>query len=170
MSGFTNIVGFIFTFFLIIAVFAGIYVSFNKQILTQSDILENRKSEQEKKLEKYNIVLENYNYDNLEKSGTLKFDLKNTGYVDFYFRDSQTKRNCFNLFVNDHYINNSNIKITSPSFNSMNNKYLFITEDEILNFEISNLDDLNSENSLIFISCNSNKIQFNFYDNLSIIK
>jgi len=160
--GFSNIVGFIFTFFLVISVFAGIYVTFNKQVMTEFEIIENKK-------ENLPIIQEKFEVSNFKYlSNDFSFEVKNLAKSNLFFKNNDNNFFCFTVFLNDEFINYNNISVDAKLDFINNDKYKFVESDKFFEIKLENVN-LDSENKLTYISCSGKKNEIKFYDNLTLI-
>ena len=157
MSGFGSVIGAMIGFFLVIALFVGTFMLYNKGIMqSQQSLLENIKESEIKDLE--NLELKNLFMD----SGRYKFFVDNKGEIlEFKKKD----KICFEVFFNDDYLGSSNTEFFLD--NKLDGDYskLLNSQDGYLYLNV-NRDEYNLEDEVIIVTCNSNKYKFVVNDTL----
>jgi hypothetical protein len=151
MSGFSGIIGFVFTFIVLMAVFISIHFVFISQIATTQDLFGDNLDKTVKTLR------EDYSVDNIYlSSGRLQLNIKNYGKENFYY--GYGGEACFDYFIDSEFKSKKNVEF-KPNFSLIGNYYFIESGDSGLIFM--------GYNSMIFgletvklISCNGNEFEF----------
>ncbi|MDA3855246.1 MAG: LamG domain-containing protein [Candidatus Woesearchaeota archaeon] len=137
MSGFSSIVGFMFSFFVVVLVFFGIYYTYQVQIIEQQNLI--------KSFEEDSLNSLNYDYSlnsPFYSSGRMGLHIDNTGRDDFVYKLKDS--NCFDFFVNSKYVSKDDIYFgtlggVSSDYRSVEvDKYGISNIKEVFDFSIDN--------------------------------
>jgi hypothetical protein len=165
MSGFGSIVGFMFSFFIIMGLIISGFVFFQHNIASQ---LEVSKSNSDKLLLEQKNGFEILN--SFYNSGRVVFNLKDLD-LDFIKVKDKNNNFCFSSFLNNNYISNSLFYFSIDNKSLLNNYQVF-TLNEIGKFYIKKDLNLNVNNNFELISCGGfkksyklNKDKLNWFSN-----
>ncbi|NQZ84574.1 MAG: hypothetical protein HRU03_02550 [Nanoarchaeales archaeon] len=152
MSGFSGVIGFVFTFLVLMSVFIGIYFVFISQIATTKDLFDDNIDKTVKNLR------EEYNVENVYlSSGRLELNIKNLGKGHLYY--GYGGESCFDYFVNSDFKQKTNVEF-SPIGYSLSANYYFIESGKNGQLFMS-YDSMNfGLESVKLISCNGNEFEF----------
>lgn len=104
MSGFSSVIGFTMTFFVIMGLFVGAFFTFATQIATQEDLF---KTNVDKTV---NTLREEFKIENIFlNSGRVQLDILNLATDKLNFRNSYGE--CFEYFVAGNYITDNNVDV-----------------------------------------------------------
>lgn len=147
MSGFSTVVGFMFSFVILIITFSGAMYMYNDQIIEQSEILKASEKDPIKNLN-YDFSFSNPYY----VSGRINFLLENTGSEDLIFRDIGTRDSCFTFIDRNTFVSDEDIFISILNKSLIYN-YSILEESDMASFSANFVyDETNSYESKI-ISC-----------------
>lgn len=151
-NGFATVVGFLFTFFILVTVYVGVFTIFQDQIIQQVDIAERTQDDSYlSSLESTFEISSPFYY-----SGRLNLVLNNTGSSKLYFKEGDNL--CFNIIYNDRFINNSDYEINILSNPSGNYKFIEEGSYGILSFKTSF--DSSRNNSVKVVSCSGDDEEY----------
>ena len=151
MSGFSGIIGFVFTFIVLMTVFIGIYFVFISQISITQDMFNDNVDKTVKNFREDYSIEEIY----LE-SGRLNLDIKNFGKENFYYGYGGSS--CFDFFIANDFVSRDNVEF-KPDFN-LNGNYYFIEPGKSgIMFMDYNSMSFGLE-AVKLISCNGNEFEF----------
>lgn len=143
MAGFSTVVGFMFSFFIIIGVIFFAFFTLIDDVKLKVDLIE--ESEKLSKNLQVDFSLDSPYYD----SGRLSFILNNSGndYLKFINENSY----CFNVFLNGIYLDKSNyyINLVKP----LSSNYQIIEKDSVGIISIETLDIFSLDNKIKIVSC-----------------
>jgi len=148
MSGFENVIGATISFVMIIALFTGTFVFFNKNIINNQEILQDTLND------KFDDNKEDFDLDNVFlDSGRAKFFVSNKGEVVNF---QKSGKNCFDFFFNDYFVGDDFIDLSLD--NSLRGDYTKLLNGQdgylylIINSMVINPDDI-----FKIISCGANE-------------
>ncbi len=158
MSGFSGVVGFVFTFIILMTVFIGIYFLFISQVATSQDMFNENVDKTVKTLR------EDFSIEHIYlESGRLNLNIKNSGTENFYY--GYGGESCFDYFLDEDFVSRKNVEF-KPDFN-LNGDYYFIESGKYGSMFM----DYNSMSfgleTVKLISCNGNEFEF-VIDSLSL--
>ena len=146
MGGFATTIGFMFSFFAIMAVFIGTFISYQNQIIEQTQTLENY-NKVTKDLFMTNFKISDY----FRSSGRDNFYIKNNGKDKLIYTD-KNKNTCFSFFRKEQFVNLNDVKISA--IGTLDANYNFIDTNEKGSISLLEKNNqLNNGDSVKIISC-----------------
>jgi len=156
MSGFSSIIGFMFSFFVIVGVFFSAFVMYQEQVKNQIEVRDFSSN-------KLDINL-NLNFDLARPfvySGMVGFNINNLGSKDFIIKDSNGV-NCVDIYINSNSFLDKKDEFFAPLYDlSKNYKVIKSGKSGVLFIKGYNLSQIKS---LKLISCEGKIFEFNFQD------
>lgn len=150
MSGFTTIIGFMFSFFVIILVFFGIFYGYQTQINNQVMMLE---AFENKYIEDYGFNID-FSYPFYD-SNKLSLELNNLGNVNLQF--NQNDVNCFDVYVNGIYIAKDEFDVF---YSNPQDNYYVLMPKQVGVLEVVFDVNLSERNVVKIISCSGSLKEF----------
>lgn len=150
MSGFSTVIGFMFSFFILIFAFTGVFIIYNQQISEQTRILESTEKNSLQDLN-YDYSIESFFY----MSGRLYSYLNNTGSSPIFYKYDNSI--CFSSSLDNYFIssNDNNVNL----LRDITKDYSFV-EKNALGIHLSNGVDISGNHSYKLIDCNGKELDY----------
>jgi hypothetical protein len=116
-SGFSSVIGFVFTFVVLMSSFVGVYYIFISNVTTQEDLFRDNVDKT------VHTLREEFGINNVYlNSGRIVLDIENLGKDDLKFKSGSSE--CFEYFIGDIYVTDNNIDLKTTK--NLGGNYFFI--------------------------------------------